>query len=55
MFKIHLGIPEMEALWKTLEKKHSTVMSGEDDDGAEQYLLWKGKTHRYDELNAMNA
>lgn len=23
-------------------------------DNAEQYLLWKGKTHRFDELNAMN-
>ena len=32
----------------------NSVIGKEDDDNAEQYLFWKGKTHRFEELNAMN-
>ena len=32
----------------------NSVVGKEDDEHAEQYLVWKGKTHRFDELNALN-
>ena len=32
MFKIHLGIPEMEALWNRLEERHNSGTAGKAEE-----------------------
>ena len=32
MYRIHLGIPEMEELWNRLEEKHRTGSANKNDE-----------------------